>query len=169
MKEIRIHLWCDACYRDNPESREEAADTVSINFGGPTKTLDLCKRHKEMIIDPISELLTRQGQKLPTSTSSKTEQRVIQREHWDCPLCSVQLLRSSAVSHLVETHMGGKRPPQPSKCPDCGFTSDRVSAMNGHRARVHGWSTLDEYLTILHQRAAKAAQRAAAKTKKENA
>lgn len=68
-----------------------------------------------------------------------------------CPLCGLELKRSSLAGHLIGTVHDAKPIAQPKKCPDCGERWEKATSMVIHRRRVHGW----DYMAELVKRARK--------------
>lgn len=145
MREVRIHLWCDACYSDDDQRREEATDTVTISFGGaPVKTLDLCELHGKSIVEPLTTLLAERGAAPLNTAAAVPKQLALPRtspavRQWTCPVCAAEMNRTSALNHVWAVHRPGEeRDRVLTSCPECGMKSTRPQAVTTHRMRTHG-------------------------------
>lgn len=66
MKEVTVAAWCDGCAAEDGDSRERSDGEVTVALGignrpDPARVLDLCKRHREVLIEPLARLLGEYG------------------------------------------------------------------------------------------------------------
>lgn len=152
MKEWVTNLWCDACYDEHDGLKTKADVTtppMSMNVKGKAepKTLDLCAMHEKALVSPLLDLLAEHGARLELVRPERPPQS---RVTGTCPVCHVEVHRSSLISHLWGRHREDKRPPEPAKCPDCAFPGrgnvTSSQAMGTHRRKEHGRDSLAEVL-----------------------
>lgn len=60
-KEVTVSTWCDRCALDNRREPGETTPPLIIGGRSAPKTLDLCERHRQELVDPLVELLARAG------------------------------------------------------------------------------------------------------------
>lgn len=155
MKEMRVLVWCDACFEEDNEAQVEGETTMAISLNGRTRhSLDLCRRHRKELITPLMELLTAKGTppdkiELDVRRSQPPVGAARLSDRWTCPICKDTMNRTSAVGHVWSKHHEDERPEGPTRCPECGWPEAddaTAQAVSMHRYRAHQISALDEAL-----------------------
>lgn len=169
MQELRIYRWCDVCHAEKGQT--EATERYSVAIGLPDgrrmtpRLVETCEQHGKPFRE-MKELVAQVGI-LPKGEETKPtpvpkprpepaeedekpkKPRYPSQVAYDastdtCPLCGVELKRSSLVGHLIGAIHDAKPITQPKKCPDCGERFEGAGAMGMHRRRAHGYDLVVE-------------------------
>jgi hypothetical protein len=164
MKEHRIVLWCDLCWRESEEGDQlpikvEAVQswTVACVAGDDKrpslKVLDLCDPHGKAF-DELSHLLN--DRPLPLITPPPLPEPVKSHnpsgrpttggnDPVDCPVCQISVAYGSLITHIWKRHRPGEvKPPVPKMCPECRERFE-PQGMSLHR-KTHGHDALLDVL-----------------------
>ena len=166
MREVQVNKWCDMCFRENENAeqpelalRVPATQSISIGIGIGDGTrpsvhvLDVCDVHAK----PIAELAQFVAEAPLIGSESKSSELVRapraitalshSRDTARCPVCAHDIVKSSLINHIWQTHRKDARPQPPQgQCPECGEKYDKPQGLSQHRRHVHGF---DAYIDAL--------------------
>ncbi len=137
MKEHVIRTWCDACVGEDGTGRTEG-ETHAVRIDGSGAELDLCEHHNKEMIEPLMALIKARG--VPVKSAGVSTKSTANKR---CPICNLEMTATGITNHVYNIHVPGGQPERPTRCPDCGFTSD-ARAVGAHRRGAHGYDALGE-------------------------
>lgn len=161
MKELKVFSWCDQCARHQERTEASTSPIVTLGLGGRPMALDLCEACNASLFDALEEVLAdygspvgpaRPGRKPATSENAEPPPRA--RSH-ACPYCSeVRSGQTILADHIWRDHLGEKRPPKPTVCPECGYKPrdgirSVTTSVGKHRNVKHGYDPLVEVTTLV--------------------
>jgi hypothetical protein len=153
MRELIVRAWCDRCEAlGHPRTEAEHTYTIGIVKGETRPALrvvELCDECDSAEIDVMIKMVADHSIPLEAKAPAKLAGPYHNSDRVECLVCHVNISRGSVVGHIWSQHRAGeKRPPQPTKCPECHQPFGEGMGM--HRNRIHGWSALDEaYLGLI--------------------
>lgn len=127
---------CDLCRDDDPAATTPAVAShlIAMDARAP-REVEVCAEHDVWLDGWLGGVATR-----PSVAR--------QSGRWECPICGDSLRRGGATLHLYRHTALGKPPRQPTKCPECKFTSGDARGMSRHRQNTHGWDGLAAALEL---------------------
>lgn len=144
-----IVIWCDVCLADTDERRHGTPISLSLNKM-PARTIDLCEKHKETLVDPLWAHLTDLG--VPIELEQAPRQRK-NDTHDDIgeffcpePKCDKLYARRSSLQYHTE-HTHGKLLAEyagfggPYQCSYCPASYVQPQGLSIHVNRRHSKET----------------------------